>query len=432
LVVAAAKNLIRLFSRFYASKAVLRRLKTRTDIAAFQDQALKAWMKDQAQHLSYFKRYAQQPLNEWPGMDKQTLMSSFGRYNRAGISTGKAWAIFDGRVRARKGLHVGGSTGTSGNRGLYVITDEERMDWLGVMLAKTLPGFPLQQARIALMLPNVSPLYRLPGFGPLSFRFYDLHRDLGVLRHELEAQGPDTLIAPPKTLVWLARAGARLPLKRLFAGAEVLDPADRAVIEAHFGLTVRDIYMATEGLLGVACEHGTLHLCEDTVKFAFEPVAGTDLVNPVITDFTRRTQAMVRYRMNDLLRLSDAPCPCGSPLQAVAAIEGRVDDVFELPDAEGVPQAVMPDVLRNTVIDASRTISDFRLQQVRPDHLLLTLPDDLPVQALNAAQIALTTLLSGRGLSVTVEARQAPLVASVRKLRRVERVWRPDPQTPAG
>ncbi len=51
----------------------------------------------------------------------------------------------------------------------------------------------------------------------------------------------------------------------------MLDPLDRAAIEAATGVTVREIYMATEGLFGVACPHGTLHLAEDVVKFEWLP-----------------------------------------------------------------------------------------------------------------------------------------------------------------
>lgn len=84
------------------------------------------------------------------------------------------------------------------------------------------------------------------------------------------------------------------------------------MIEAAFG-PLEQIYMATEGLLAVTCRDGTLHLCEDSVKFEFEPV-GEGLVSPLVTAFRRQAQIMARYRLNDLLRLSTSPCRCGSPL----------------------------------------------------------------------------------------------------------------------
>jgi putative adenylate-forming enzyme len=419
------KNVIRFIRSLMSARALTAKLKTPEDVAAHQEAMLTTWLADQARHLSYFRAYAGKPLSEWPKMDKSTLMSSFGRFNRLGVSTAKAWAMFDGRITPRKGLHVGGSTGTSGNRGLYLISDAERMDWLAVIMSKALPDFPKETAKVALVLPNPSPLYKLPQFGPLKFRFFDLHTDLRVMRPEIEDYNPDTLIAPPKTLRWMADQGVVLQLKRIFAGSEVLEPRDREIIEAHFGLKVRDIYMATEGLLGVACEHGTLHLCEDVVKFEFEPVEGTDLVNPIITDFTRREQAMIRYRMNDLLRLSPERCACGSPLQAVLAVEGRMDDVFELAGEDGTVHSVMPDVMRNTVIDSGREITDFRLQQTGADKIVLTLSPRMDFETCARAKSALATLLESRGIKAEIEVKQATLAIGMRKLRRVERAWHP-------
>src|SRR5690606_37800198 len=141
----------------------------------------------------------------------------------------------------------------------------------------------------------------------------------------------------PKVLVELAKADLPLAPLKLFSAAEVLDPLDRAVIEARFGLVLGQIYMATEGLFAVSCDKGGLHLCEDYVAFEWErPEPDSELVAPVVTDFTRTTQVMARYRMNDLLRLDPRSCACGSPLQLVAEIAGRMDDVFHLPRKDGV------------------------------------------------------------------------------------------------
>jgi len=43
----------------------------------------------------------------------------------------------------------------------------------------------------------------------------------------------------------------------------------------------------------------------------------------VITDLFRRTQAMIRVRLDDVLVGSDQACPCGSPLQVIEQVEGR-------------------------------------------------------------------------------------------------------------
>ncbi len=134
--------------------------------------------------------------------------------------------------------------------------------------------------------------------------------------------------------------------------------------------------MATEGLFAVTCAHDRLHLAEDANFFEFEPVAN-DLVTPLVTGFRRDFQIMARYRMNDLLRLSSTPCSCGSPLQTVDEVIGRMDDIFLFTCEAGTDVLVTPDILRNSVLDASREISDFRLVQEADGSVTLQLPPEV-------------------------------------------------------
>lgn len=43
---------------------------------------------------------------------------------------------------------------------------------------------------------------------------------------------------------------------------------------------------------------------------------------PVITDFTRQTQPIVRYKLDDVLVVSDKPCPCGTLRGRLAILKG--------------------------------------------------------------------------------------------------------------
>ena len=134
---------------------------------------------------------------------------------------------------------------------------------------------------------------------------------------------------------------------------------------------------------------------------------------------------MLRYRMNDLLDLDPAPCPCGSAFTAVRAVAGRMDDVFLLARPPGAtdmpPVAVTPDVIRNAVIDANPCIDDFRVIQVAPDRVDLRLPRQ-SVAALPDAQRTLSELFVRHGARVVVDARAEALPAlDARKLRRVVR-----------
>jgi putative adenylate-forming enzyme len=210
----------------------------------------------------------------------------------------------------------------------------------------------------------------------------------------------------------------------------VLDPPDRSIIERHFGVTPGEIYMATEGLLGVSCQYGTLHLAEDIVHFEFEPVGDqSDLVTPIVTDFTRRSQIMARYRLNDILRLAHHRCRCGSALQAVSEIIGRCDDVFLLPDPglAGAAITLTPDVLRNAVLTSDRTIDDFRVRQVGANQIDVVLPESIAPLVGERARREVIRTCNRAGAHPEVTLRHETLLAqSDTKLRRIENRWKPD------
>jgi putative adenylate-forming enzyme len=406
-------------SAYWRTKARAARLRTRADLLAWQSRRVAHFLTHVAPKVGAFAGQTGGSLPDFPEMDKAALMDRFEQYNIAGIPARDAWRAHDTTGRSGR-LNVGASTGTSGNRGLYLVSDSERYLWLGTLLAKALPDLLRQRYRVAVMLPRGSRLYDAANeSGRLALKFFDLSDGLDNQLGAVAGFRPNVLVAPPHALAALAEADLDLSPKEVFSGAEVLDANDRRLIEARFGLTVREIYMATEGLFGVACRHGTLHLCEDCVAFEWQPEG--DLSAPVITDFTRRTQMMVRYRMNDLLRLKPEPCACGSPLQAVSEIVGRSDDCFEFLGTSGARVRVTPDIIRNAILGADRAIVDFRVVQTSDQDVTLTLPPD-SAESLPDARSALAALFARLGASPDIDCSAAPLTRSRgAKLRRVIR-----------
>lgn len=383
-----------------------------------QERALSRWLEHSVPNVPAFAGVPAR-LAALPVMDKAQLMANFVRYNTVGITADQVRTALSSGDRSG-GLTVGASTGTSGNQGLFVISDAERFRWLGNILAKTMADLLWRKQRVAILLPRGSGLYDSANqIQRLQLRFFDVTQGLEALRAELEAFDPSVIVAPPKVLRVMAEDAFNLQPLRVFSAAETLDPIDRPIIEAGFGVPLGQIYMATEGLLGVTCRHGRLHLAEDSVHFEFEAV-GNGLVTPLISSFRRETQILARYRMNDLLRLDPEPCPCGTPLQAVSEIVGRMDDCFHLQSPRGV-QMITPDVLRNAVVMADHRITDFRLIQTGPDTVSLALPTTLPQDAGLAARQSLTTLFERHGLKAKITETYAPIILDVtRKLRRVE------------
>lgn len=402
-------------------------LRSRSQLEAYQAMRIRALLAHARRHFTHYRSRSPSSLAALPIMDKPQLLANFQACNRAGITLESVRETLAHGNEALAGHVVGQSTGTSGNRGYYVITDAERYAWLGTLLAKALPDALWRRHRVALALPGLSRLYRSASSGSrISLAYFDLAQGVDAWLNAFRRFDADTIVAPPKVLRHLAELGL-LRSKRIFSGAEVLDPLDRESIEHHTHTRVREIYMATEGLFGVSCAHGTLHLAEDVVHFEWQrPSPDSSLLTPLVTDFTRRAQAMIRYRMNDLLALQAEPCPCGSILQPISRVEGRQDDVFWLQTGSGAWRMVTPDVIRNAIVDASPAVRDFRAVQTAPDRIEVMLPPDVPAGVEDRVLRALKSRLEDMAVGpVELTLGHTMDVPMDRKLRRVRRAWTP-------
>ena len=373
---------------------------------------------------------------ELPVLDKTGMMANFSRLNTADVDREQALAVALAADRARDfvprlhGLTVGLSSGTSGNRGLFLASQSENNQWSGVALAKLLPGSPWAVHRIALLHRANSHLYQGLGSGRLQFRYFDLLQPWTRLLSAVQDYQPSVLIAPPSALRLLADAVAasaltlRHPLRRVVSVAEVLEPLDRAHIERALGVRVDIAYIATEGFIASSCRAGGLHLNEDLLLVEKDWVdrAHRTFV-PIITDFRRRVVPVIRYRLDDLLTLREQPCSCGSPAALLESIQGRCDDVFRLGEV-----VVFPDFVRQALMHSSAEIVEYRAVQTAPRRVEATVsvPDAALAHAGTIARAVEANLLrvfaelgaAAPTVSVQVE-RAASEVLTRDKVRRI-------------
>jgi putative adenylate-forming enzyme len=203
----------------------------------------------------------------------------------------------------------------------------------------------------------------------LQFSYVDLLAGLAGLVSELNRLQPHVLIAPASVLGLLAQQqgiGLDIRPQQVVSVAETLEPDDARHAHNAWRVPLQQVYQCTEGFLAASCSHGRLHLNEEHVHI--EPQwldAGQQRFMPIITDFSRRTQAFVRYLLDDVLRVdSEQACPCGRHTRTIAAIEGRHDDVLWLPDLQNDSlTAVFPDSLRRAMLLAQDCFFDYRLEQ---------------------------------------------------------------------
>ncbi|MDV6330629.1 cell division protein FtsA [Asticcacaulis sp. 201] len=216
---------------------------------------------------------------------------------------------------------------------MFITSPTERALYTGQIMAKLLkPSALLRVRKVALCLRASDELYR--SAGRLDMRFFPLGPDSAAAIAEFN---PDLLIAPSQVLLALASAHKLPDLKHLYYGAETLNDTERAFIGDRLGVRPDPIYQATEGFLGAPCRLGTLHLNEDALIIERDPLPGGRF-RPIVTDLLRRTQAIVRLRLDDVLE--PTTCLCGSARAAVRPVEGRIQDIWRWSDQQVFPRDV--------------------------------------------------------------------------------------------
>jgi phenylacetate-coenzyme A ligase PaaK-like adenylate-forming protein len=155
----------------------------------------------------------------------------------------------------------------------------------------------------------------------------------------------------------------------IFTAGEVRTPEMEERIVAAWSRRPFNNYGATEigGYGAVECDrHAGLHLFEDQVLLEvvddeYRPVpdgeVGTRLL---ITNLYNRTQPLIRYELNDLVTVSPDPCPCGRPFPLLKSIDGRSDDVLEMPATDGGTAKVHPLTLRSP-LGGIAALSEYRI-----------------------------------------------------------------------
>jgi phenylacetate-coenzyme A ligase PaaK-like adenylate-forming protein len=147
--------------------------------------------------------------------------------------------------------------------------------------------------------------------------------------------------------------------EKVFTSSEVLTDQMRRRVKAAWGDEPFNQYGATE-TADIAAEHKLcrrMHVFEDlllveVVDQQYRPVPrgeyGTELL---VTTLFSRTQPLIRYEINDSVRLSAEPCSiCGLAFAFIDDIQGRVEDALLMPGAKGRQILIQPLVF-NRVMD---------------------------------------------------------------------------------
>ncbi len=268
------------------------------------------------------------------------------------------------------------TSGTSGTPGIFIqnfrewseiIASYSRSQALGGMqpglsdrtkMAFVSTTFPLHQSAL------VGKSVESPFFPTLRL---DATEPIDEIIDKLNNFQPDALISYASMTALLAEKQLsgilRINPKTVYTSSEVLTAEMRNTIKAAWGTEPFNQYAATEiGGIGIECKmHNGLHMFNDLVITEVvdednKPVPPGSYGNKLlVTVLFNKTQPLIRYQINDSLKISNVKCSCGISYPLIEEIQGRSDQIIYLASRDNKKVAVHPVIFSNIMDHAGVT-----------------------------------------------------------------------------
>ena len=281
-------------------------------------------------------RASWEDLANWPLLEKEDVRAHPAAFLADDCQPRRMWRV-----------HTSGTTGTSltiwrsreTERALYALAAARRRRWYGVShrdrcallggqlvtpIAQRRPPFWVWNAGLRQLY--MSSYHLTPAFLPA---YLDA---LGRYRVTYLEGYTSSLYALAQEALQLGRRD--LSVAVAIPNAEPVEDYQRRAIAAAFQCAVRETYGMAEGVAAASeCPAGRLHLWPEVGLL--ETAEDGELV---ATGLLNADMPLIRYRIGDrgALLASPTPCSCGRTLPALAALEGRVDDVLFTPDGRRI------------------------------------------------------------------------------------------------
>jgi len=368
---------LRLFihRRFYSDK----------QIKNYQEQELRKLVSTSIRNSPFYReRFNGIEIQHLPDLEKITpinkaiMMEQFDRLNTVGLLREEVqnYAVRKELDRDYLGYYqdkyvIGLSSGTSGNKGLYVTPREMTAKLPFVFLARG--GIPLRYLpfRILFCLRVFGQGFEDINSPIVKLAYCSTMTPIEEIVELINTKQINILMAPPSLVRLLlpVRNQIKIRLKQIVCYAEVLEKEEKERFTKVFNTGVVEIYQASEGQIASACSHGTLHINEDMVIVELRDDKGLIVDQPgvvakhmYVTNLVNLAQPLIRYEMNDLIALGK-PCACGSKFRTIDAILGRNDDILRFETNEGKTQTVFPDLFSRWIITSSDAIREYQVIQ---------------------------------------------------------------------
>ncbi len=399
---------------------------TRSQLEAYQIEALHHLRQYAYARSPFYRQFhkglTDRPLQELPVLTKAMLMEHFDDLvtdQAIHLEGLRAYAAQDEEGRRFLNRYwVNATSGSSGHPGFFLFN---RAEWLTVLASFARSqewaglGISLTHRTKMAYVASVTPWHMSAQVAATvkSWWMPTLRLPASQLLEEivqaLNAWQPEILVAYASMVRILAeeQLAGRLHItpRRVWSSSEVLTDETRRRSEAAWKQLPFNQYAATEigGLAGECGNCRSMHLYEDLVivevvdenNHAVPPGAYGSKV--LMTSLFGRTQPLIRYELDDSLRLATEPCPCRQPFARLDGIQGRVENVIFLPAKAGGSVAIQPLVF-NRIMDVIPASGWQVIQEAGQLNVLLSGVHDESVDDLLVGQLA--QALSEQGADV--------------------------------
>lgn len=180
-------------------------------------------------------------------------------------------------------------------------------------------------------------------------------------------------------------------VEKVVSSAEYLSPYARKLIEKAFGCKVVNRYGGSEiSTMAHQCgqdDGECLHIISDRILLEVvkdgKSVPPGEMGEVVITDFYNKSMPFIRFKVGDVAFAEDKNklCECGRSLHLLRSVEGRINDLFLLPNGNVLVSHVWHKLFRE-----QKEIKEFQIIQRKSDlfdvYTILENPDYdyLPLQ----------------------------------------------------
>lgn len=156
--------------------------------------------------------------------------------------------------------------------------------------------------------------------------------------------------------------------KLVISTAEVLSEEHRKYLSNVFKCDVVQEYGCTEvDIIAFQCPNGNYHL-NPRLIVEFEDLGYGDH-GVIVTDLINRAMPIIRYRLNDYVRLNATPCGCCSLGSSLSFIGGRSSDRFvDLPNGLKVHSSIFSEIV-SELVDSGKSIVRFKVDHVSPTNM---------------------------------------------------------------